>query len=275
MSSSRTSDSASAYTQGHSPSVVASHISRTIYNSAQFLLPYIQPTFTIVDLGCGPGTITKGFSSVVPQGKVIGIDASDTVIKQARTTAPIREYPNLKFEVGNITTRLPFEDDSVDVVFTHQTLCHIPSPIAVIQEALRILKPGGLIAMREFDTLLWHPLSPGVKAYNESMGKAVSATGAQGPGSGRKLHVWASKAGFDRAKMRIGTGTTCHVDAEAKWWANVCIGRLEGEIGPQWVRDGIVRSQENVEEMLKDLRKWIDDEEAWYTSLHGEVIAWK
>lgn len=265
----------STYTQGHSASVIASHSSRTIHNSAAFLTPHIKPNFTVVDLGCGPGTITCGFSSLLPQGKVIGIDASNSVIQQAKRTSVDLGTSNVEFQVADITCPLPFEDNSIDVIYTHQTLCHIPFPVSVIREAWRVLKPGGLIAMREYDHMTWHPSLPGVEAYTFGLDRSISANGAQGAGSGRRLHAWASQAGFSRDKMQVGGGTTCHVAAEAKWWANVSIGRLEGEIGSNWLDRGIVKSQEEIEIMKRDLKLWADDENAWYTALQGEVIAWK
>src|ERR1700744_3072909 len=134
----------SGYTQGHSAAVVASHASRTVEDSAAFLLPHIKPDFTILDLGCGPGTITRGFCAHVPRGRVIGMDAGEAVIEQARSAASEAgaAFPNLSFQVGDITPRLPFADASVDVVYTSQTLYHIPTPVHVMREAHRVLKPG-------------------------------------------------------------------------------------------------------------------------------------
>ncbi|KEF56969.1 uncharacterized protein A1O9_07159 [Exophiala aquamarina CBS 119918] len=266
---------ASTYTQGHSASAIASHTSRTVYNSAAFLLPHIKPNFTIIDLGCGPGTITCGFSSLVPEGSVIGVDGSSTIIEQARRRAVDLGSRNLNFLVADITHPLPFENDSVDVIYIHQTLCHIPSPVPVVQEAWRVLKPGGLIAMREYDHMSWYPRFPGVDAYTAGLNRSISASGAQGAESGRRLHAWAAQAGFSKAKMQVSAGTTCHVAAEAKWWAEVSIGRLEGEIGSNWLNSGTVKSQDDIEIMKRDLRLWGENEEAWYTALQGEVLAWK
>jgi len=239
------------------------------------LLPHIKSNFTIVDLGCGPGTITRGFSSLVPEGKVIGLDGSTAVIEQARTGTAELGTTNLEFQVADITLPLPFENDSIDVIYTHQTLCHIPFPVPVIREAWRVLKPGGLLAMREYDHMSWYPSFPGIEAYTTLLSNSISSNGAQGAGSGRRLHSWAFQAGFRRDQMQVGAGTTCHVAAEAKWWADVHIGRLNGEIGSSWLNRGLVESQEQIEAIKRDLRLWADSEDAWYTALQGEIIAWK
>ncbi|KIX07744.1 uncharacterized protein Z518_02398 [Rhinocladiella mackenziei CBS 650.93] len=272
------SSSGTAYTQGHSAAVVASHLSRTVQNSAAFLVPHIQPHFTILDLGCGPGTITRGFCALVPQGRVTGIDAAEKVIEQARSLTPgtETEYKNLTFQVGDITNGLSFADDSVDVVYTHQTLCHIPDPVIVIKEAHRVLKPGGMLAMREFDGMSWYPSSEGLERFNALTAASVKPTGAQGFESGRRLHVWAKAAGFERTKMSIGAGAMCYTAPdEAKWWADVHVGRLSGEIGEKWLKWGILRNQEELESLKAAMRAWGNSEDAWFAGWQGEVICWK
>lgn len=262
---------------------MASHASRTVENSAAFLIPHLQPGYTIIDLGCGPGTITQGFCALVPQGRVIGIDASEEVISQARgrmgepssSSSSSSALATLEFQVGDITARLPLADDSVDVVYTHQTLCHIPDAVGVIREAFRVLKPGGVFASREYDHMSWHPSLPGLVAYTESMNRAIQASGAQGYHSGRNLQTWASQAGFDRAKMLVGAGTTCHVGQEAQWWAGVHIDRLQTEVGAAWLEKGIVASQQDIDDMIGDFRRWAADDRAWYVNLHGEIVARK
>ncbi|KIW70383.1 hypothetical protein PV04_02656 [Phialophora macrospora] len=275
-STSNSTPKTSGYTQGYSAAVVASHASRTVDNSAAFLLPHLKPDFTILDLGCGPGTITRGFCAYVPQGRVIGIDAGEAVIAQAASSISA-STPNLSFQVGDITAGLPFADDSIDVVYTSQTLYHIASPVSVMREAYRVLKPGsGMLAMRETDTLIWHPRRASTDAYCAAIGKAVPP-GAQGVGTGRRLHVWAREAGFAPAKMLVGTGGTCYAAPElARWWADVHVQRLRGEVGKTWLDElHLVRDQGEIDELVAGLNAWGDDEQAWYAALQGEVICWK
>jgi ubiquinone/menaquinone biosynthesis C-methylase UbiE len=272
----KTDPHSSTYNQGYSAAVIASHASRTVDNSAAFLLSHLKPHFAILDLGCGPGTITRGFCQYVPNGKVVGIDISEDVILQARSLSSKTEHANLDFVVGDLVPRMPFEDASFDVIYTHQCLLHIPNAVHVVREAHRVLKPGGMLAMREADTLFWHPSNPGVDAYNKALGAAV-APGAQGFGAGRRLHVWAKEAGFDPAKMQVGTGGTTYAAPElASWWGGTHIGRLQGEVGQKWLSEGrVVEGQADINAMIDGLRTWKDDPTAWYTTVQGEVIAWK
>lgn len=204
------------------------------------------------------------------------MDSAGSVIDQARSQAPETEYPNLNFRVGDITEPLPYDDNSVDVVYTHMTLLHVPSPVRVIEEARRILKPGGLLAMREADHAEWEPSTPALEEFNKCLFGSARLTGAQGAGAGRRLHLWALQAGFERSKMAIGGGATVYTAPnESKWWADVHIGRLEGEIGEIWLKNKLVDSQEDIDNMKAALRIWKESDNAWYGGLQGEVICWK
>ena len=72
------------YTHGHHESVLRSHKWRTVDNSAAYLAPHLTSGTSVLDLGCGPGTITADIGRRVAPGRVLGIDASANVIKEAR-----------------------------------------------------------------------------------------------------------------------------------------------------------------------------------------------
>ena len=75
------------YTHGHADSVLRSHRWRTAENSAGYLLPRLHEDARILDVGCGPGTITVDLARIATAGSVVGLDRSEDVIAEARATA--------------------------------------------------------------------------------------------------------------------------------------------------------------------------------------------
>ncbi|KAL8721379.1 MAG: hypothetical protein Q9225_001926 [Loekoesia sp. 1 TL-2023] len=268
--------STSTYLQGHSEEVIASHSARTVSNSAAFLLPRLSPHFSLLDVGCGPGTITSGFCSYLPQGHVTGIDLGHDVVTQATSLHPSDRFPNLKFETGDILKGLKYDDETFDVVYFHQAILHLPDPIKGIKEARRVLKPGGLLAMRESDTLNWFPELPGLRKYNECLHGMIRSAGAPGLSAARSLHAWAREAGFEREKMDVGAGATVYsTPEERRWWGMIHVNRLRGDAVGGKMRDLGLLGAGGVEEMVTDFEQWIEHVDGWYAALQCEVVARK
>ena len=92
----------------------------------------------ILDVGTGPGYLPLRISEVLPGSEVIGIDVSEDMIRVARKNA---EGKNVKFLVGN-ANKMPFEDDSFDLVVSTGSLHHWRNPVNVLNEIYRVLRPG-------------------------------------------------------------------------------------------------------------------------------------
>ncbi|HNP16748.1 MAG TPA: class I SAM-dependent methyltransferase, partial [Terrimesophilobacter sp.] len=107
------------YSHGHHESVLRSHSWRTVQNSAAYLAPHLTSGTTVLDVGCGPGTITIDIAAMVSPARVVGVDASEQVIERATELAAERDIDNVEFVVGN-AYELDYEDESFDVVHAHQ-----------------------------------------------------------------------------------------------------------------------------------------------------------
>ncbi len=90
------------YTHGHHESVLRSQRWRTAENSAGYLLPKLRPGMVVLDIGCGPGTITIDPARVVAPGPVAGIDRSAEVIEGAAATDGLPD--NVTFAVRDVYT---------------------------------------------------------------------------------------------------------------------------------------------------------------------------
>lgn len=107
------------YVLDHSESSTRSHRNRTVANSAAYLLTYVKPDMRILDVGCGPGTITVDFAAMVPNGDVTGIETGQDILNQAQALADERRLGNVIFEEGDIL-RLKYADNTFDLCHAHQ-----------------------------------------------------------------------------------------------------------------------------------------------------------
>ena len=96
---------------------------------------------TLLDVGCGPGTITCDLARQVAPGRVVGIDRSAQVIEEARSAAAVTGFAAVEFEVGDVFD-LAFEDATFDVVHAHQVLQHVGDPLAALIEMRRVCRSG-------------------------------------------------------------------------------------------------------------------------------------
>lgn len=105
----------------------------------------------IADIGCGAGDDAAALAQLVgPGGHVTGVDISSGMIDEASNR--FAETLNLDF-ITAPADKLPFESGSLDAIRADRVLIHVPNPDAAIREMLRVLKPGGRIALSEPDML--------------------------------------------------------------------------------------------------------------------------
>lgn len=101
----------------------------------------------VLDIGCGSGLAIKMLSDTVTEGKIIGIDYSPVMLRQAekRNRQGVREG-KIAIHHGNVS-QLPFSDDSFDKVCAIETFYFWPDPSENLKEVGRVLRPGGTAAI--------------------------------------------------------------------------------------------------------------------------------
>ena len=166
------------YTHGHPEVVVTAHATRGVADSAEYLVAHLVEGTDLLDLGCGPGSVTVGLARLIAPGRVVGIDTAASVLDQAREFAQ-REGVDVDFQVANVYD-LPFPDGSFDVVHAHQVLHHLGDPVAALGEARRVLRPGGLLAVRDadFSTFVLYPTDPPWSAGTAHTSRCTAPTEA-------------------------------------------------------------------------------------------------
>src|SRR6266849_10040026 len=168
------------YLHGHHDSVLRSHRWRTAENSAGYLLARLPSDARVLDVGCGPGTITADLAARVPDGEVVGIDAAGDVLALARQEADRRGQRNVRFDVGDVYD-LGFDDGTFDVVHAHQVLQHLSDPVAALTEMRRVCHPGGLVAARDGDYggFFWFPDDLGLTEWQALYRNVARALGGE------------------------------------------------------------------------------------------------
>ena len=262
------------YTHGHHESVLRSHTWRTVANSAAYLANELRPGMRLLDVGCGPGTISIDFAERIAPGEVVGVDASAEVVAQAAAAAATRGVANARFAVGDAYA-LDFPDDTFDIVHAHQTLQHVHDPVAVLQEMARVAKPGGLIAARDADYggMIWFPQLPGLTTWIDTYQSVHRSNNSQ-PDAGRRMRAWAMEAGFTDI---TSTGSTwCFADdADRAWWGSMWADRVrQSSFGTQAVERGFATEAE-LDDISAAWREWIDSPGAWFAVPNGEVLCRK
>ncbi len=184
----------------HSPA----YLRRSAQRNAAFLLPLLRPGMRLLDVGCGPGSITVGLAEAVgADGEAVGVDLSAAMIDAARALAAERGVTNVGYDIADACA-LPFEDMTFDAAFSHALLQHLPDPLMAVREMHRVLKPGGVIGIADADLSgsLIHPSTPSLQQSLELM-IALRRHDGGTPDAGRRLRELLHDAGFPNTAASV------------------------------------------------------------------------
>lgn len=259
------------YTHGHEVATLASHGRRTAQTSCGYLLPVLEPGMRVLDVGCGPGTITLDLAEIVAPGQVVGIEPVEGPLVAAREEATRRGDLGTRFESADVSA-LPFEDNSFDVVHAHQVLQHLTDPVRALQEMARVCRADGWIAARDADyaAMAWWPEVPELEDWR-SLYRAVARSNGAEPDAGRRLRGWARAAGLDDAVLTTSVWTYAD-DETCEWWGRSQAERYVGTVfADQAAEQGA--GIEQLEQMAQGWRRWSEAPDAWFVIVHGELLA--
>ena len=259
------------YTHGHHESVLRAHRSRTAQNSAPYLLASLAPGLQLLDVGCGPGTITADLAALVAPGRVTAIEPVPEALDLARACAGERGQHNIDFVVADVHA-LQFGDNSFDVVHAHQVLQHLADPVTALAEMRRVCKPGGVVAVRDSDyaAFTWYPASAELDDWLRLYRDAARANGGE-PDAGRHLLAWAHAAGF--TDITPTTSATCYATpADREHWGGMWADRiLQSAIAEQLLDSGAA-DQAKLQAISQAWLDWADHPDGWLMIPHSQLL---
>lgn len=259
------------YTHGHHESVLRSHQRRTAKDSATYLLPHLKPGLSVLDIGCGPGTITADLAALVAPGPVTALDQAADVLSVARGEVERRNLSNVSFATADVH-RLDFPDDTFDVVHAHQVLQHVADPVAALREMRRVCAPGGIVAARDADYsgFIWYPELPALDLWRDLYHRVARANRGE-PDAGRRLLSWAHQAEFGDITP---TGSLwCYATPETRdWWGGMWADRILHSTVARDLVSLDLATAPRLEEISAAWREWAAAPDGWIAIPHGEII---
>ncbi|MFT7597756.1 MAG: ubiquinone/menaquinone biosynthesis C-methylase UbiE [Acidimicrobiales bacterium] len=259
------------YTHGHHESVLRGHSWRTAANSAGYVLPHLSAGQTLLDVGCGPGTITVDLAEIVAPGQVTAIEVGDDILDKARQAAEERGVQNITFEVGDVY-ELAHDDDSFDVTHAHQVLQHLSDPVAALREMKRVTKPGGIVAVRDadYDGMFWAPADPRLDRWMDTYRRVAKHNNAE-PDGARHLVGWARAAGLANV-VPTGDAWVFATPDDRAYWGGQWVDRATSSAFAQQAVDYGFATAADLAEFSQAFADWTEQPDGWFAIVHGELI---
>ncbi|NYH55217.1 ubiquinone/menaquinone biosynthesis C-methylase UbiE [Nocardiopsis arvandica] len=259
------------YTHGQHPSVTNSYRWRNADNSAAYALDEMVPGRFLLDVGCGPGSITADLARRVAPGTVTAVDSSAEAVDLARAAAREAGTDNVEFLVGDVHD-LDLPSDAFDVVHAHQVLQHVADPVRALSEMRRVVRPGGVVAAcdSDYSGMYWYPRLPELDAWMDLYQRIARRNGGE-PDAGRRMQAWARQAGFTDVTYAAEVWSHSEPDRRA-WWGGMWARRvLESDMGRQAVEEGHATRQE-LERISAGWTAWSQDPDGVFVIPRGAVL---
>jgi SAM-dependent methyltransferase len=259
-----------SYSQRSNPDFEAIMALRTAAKEGAFFLPHLRQGMRVLDVGCGPGSITLGLAEAVGAGEAVGIDIQPSQVAQAQALSSSRGVLNTRFEVGD-ANQLPFSDASFDAVFANSVLGHLHRPDQALAEMRRVLRPGGFVGIRDLDWggRIYTPATPLLEEWYELTIRIRQRNGGN-PFLGRHLRKLLLEAGFKRPEASV-SGWSCGSQEEIRLCAIFLKAQLQGfasvALSEGWVDQG------KIEAVAADIEVWAGCQDAFYMDSYCEAVA--
>jgi ubiquinone/menaquinone biosynthesis C-methylase UbiE len=259
------------YTHGQHPTVTDSYRWRNADNSAAYALHEMLPGRSLLDVGCGPGSITVDLARRVAPGPVTAVDASVEAVDLARAAAQEAGADNVEFLVSDVHG-LDLPEGAFDVVHAHQVLQHVADPVRALAEMRRVARPGGVVAAcdSDYSGMYWYPRLPELEEWMDLYQRIARRNGGE-PDAGRHMVAWAREAGFTDVTYVAEVWSHSAPDRRV-WWGGMWARRiLESDMGRQAVEEGYA-SRQDLERISAGWKAWSRDPDGVFVVPRGAVL---
>lgn len=264
-------DKDKAYLHGYSEAFQRYHSRRTLVADAPFMLSYLRSGLSVLDCGCGPGSITCDMAEVVAPGQVIGIDISGVQLDRARKLADRRGIENIRFETGDIY-ELPFADRSFDVAFAHNVLEHLRDPLRALHEMRRVLRPGGMVGIHDPDFGTWLYAPETIRPAVELLLRAAEHSGANFFYARHQRRLL-REAGFVRTEGYAVAESFGSVEG-IRMMAAVGVQQMSEPAFVETVLAQGWADERELASMVAELKAWGENPDAYWAIMAPAAVAW-
>ena len=263
------------YSVGYDAATLSFFHRRRAASHAAFFLSHLRPGMTLLDCGCGPGSITLGLAAVVAPAEVVGVDLEPKQLRFARSQAAAHETTNLQFSAADLYG-LPFPARTFDAVFLHGVLEHMRDPIAALREVRRVLKAGGVVGARhaDFGGFLLEPAAPPLDQFVPLFERLMILNGGD-PIAGRHQLRWLQESGFET--LAVSASYDCWTATREETRRNAAfLSELVGGSGfaSQMIESGLADNT-TLTRMSEAFVAWGGLSHAFAAEAWGEAVARK
>lgn len=240
-----------------------------------FLLPYLKRGFSVLDCGCGVGSITLDLAELVAPGQVIGIDIDESQLEVARAAAQKRGLTNISFEQGD-AYMLRFADNTFDALLAHTLLYHLSDPRRAMREFHRLLKPGGVAGIAD-DDLATLAFSPDLPFWHRvvELWTLLMRFNEGSPFYSRHLRGFLLEAGFEKTAGYAVAADYYGTLDETRRWASVLSGVFRStDFSNLMIRQNW-STQAELNDLVTQLQKWGERPDAFFSMQYCAAVGWK